>query len=300
MTDLEAMKARKSARTYFSSPIETRKVKTLQAMIDGFNQDESLQFVLIRDGAQQAFNNMEISYGMLTNVHAMIALTGTKNDNLVREKVGYYGEQLVLEAVKMGLGTCWIAATVDRRSPVFQVEPGKEIYCVLTMGYAASETQFKLDLLKKLIVSTKKSNWYTASEAPPVWFVSGIEGARLAPSSLSSQPVMFTYSPQQTTAYIEDEKSENWINLGIAKYHLQPWPAAPSPLATTASFTKTKPKKACPPRRTMPPGFAGFFWFFLLVCFCLIRFAWWIFPAFFILPILRIRSCLSFAAETSS
>lgn len=32
----------------------------------------------------------------------------------LKEKVGYYGEQLILKVTELGLGSCWVGGTFDR------------------------------------------------------------------------------------------------------------------------------------------------------------------------------------------
>ncbi len=57
-------------------------------------------------------------YGSFSGVENYIALVGKKSQDL-EEKVGYYGEKLVLKAQELGLSTCWVALThgrVRRRS----------------------------------------------------------------------------------------------------------------------------------------------------------------------------------------
>jgi hypothetical protein len=39
----------------------------------------------------------------------LIALKGKKSDEHLNEKLGYYGDYLLLEAVRQDLGTCWWA-----------------------------------------------------------------------------------------------------------------------------------------------------------------------------------------------
>lgn len=52
---------------------------------------------------------------MFSGVNSYFAMAGRRADLCLREKVGYWGEKLVLEATRLGLGTCWVGGTFDRR-----------------------------------------------------------------------------------------------------------------------------------------------------------------------------------------
>jgi len=48
-----------------------------------------------------------------------IGMIGNKDDPNSQEKLGYYGELIVLQATEMRLGTCWVGGTFDRESCPF-------------------------------------------------------------------------------------------------------------------------------------------------------------------------------------
>ncbi len=59
------------------------------------------------------FDGLKKSYGLFSGVRHYLALVGNKTDMLTVEKLGYYGELLVLHATALGLGTCWVGGTYD-------------------------------------------------------------------------------------------------------------------------------------------------------------------------------------------
>ena len=109
-----AIDKRQSRRKYIAKPLELDTVEILQGIIDTFHKTENVKMQLVLNNGD-AFNNFRKSYGLLAGVQNYIALIAKSNDVLAMEKLGYFGECLVLQATNMGLGTCWVAA-FDRSS----------------------------------------------------------------------------------------------------------------------------------------------------------------------------------------
>lgn len=63
-------------------------------------------------------------YGKFSGVTDYIAMIGPKGKDL-EEKVGYYGERLVLYAQQLGLNTCWVAMTYSKVKSAYTVNPGE-------------------------------------------------------------------------------------------------------------------------------------------------------------------------------
>ena len=94
MDIIEAMNARHSVRHYQKKAIEQDKVEQLYQEIDQINQQHHLHFQLILN-EPHAFESFFVHYGRFKNVQNYIALVGHQDD---QEKIGYYGESLVLKA----------------------------------------------------------------------------------------------------------------------------------------------------------------------------------------------------------
>ncbi|MEG2070058.1 MAG: nitroreductase family protein, partial [Bacteroidales bacterium] len=133
MNLLEAIDARKSRRTYFNIPIEKEKAAILQDLITTFNVESTLTMTFIED-AREAFNSIGKSYGMFKGVCSVMVMKGLKADFHLKEKVGYYGERLILEATCLKLGTCWVGATFDKNNILFAVPEEEELICVIPVG----------------------------------------------------------------------------------------------------------------------------------------------------------------------
>lgn len=218
MDYLEAIETRISRRTYLDTPIEQTKLQQLNDRIIKYNGEGDLAMVLIPDGSR-AFNGLRKSYGMFKNVRTLIVLKGRKEDPNLKEKLGQYGELLVLEATGMGLGTCWVAGTFDRSSPVLDVGEKEEMTCVITVGNIAAEQSLKEKLVRGMTHrKTKPAEAFYQSDIPaPQWFSEGIRSVQKAPSAVNLQPVKFEYKNGIVKAYVEDDRY--LTDLGIAKIH---------------------------------------------------------------------------------
>lgn len=53
-------------------------------------------------------------------------MAGQKADNL-DERIGYYGEQLVLLAQALGLNTCWAGLSYRKVNEAYKIEKGGEV-----------------------------------------------------------------------------------------------------------------------------------------------------------------------------
>ena len=113
MDILQAIELRHSVRSYREALIEEAKIETLRAAVADCNRASGLHIGLITQ-EPRAFGGRMAHYGKFTGVNNYFAMIGDKNDPLLDEKIGYYGERLVLHAQRLGLNTCWVALTYKK------------------------------------------------------------------------------------------------------------------------------------------------------------------------------------------
>ena len=135
MEQKQAIEQRISRRSFLQTPIEQQILRQLLEAIEEVNETSGLTVSYLEDGSD-AFAGFK-SYGMFDGVRAMLVLKGNRELAFLKEKVGYYGEQLILKATELGLGSCWVGGTFDRRSAVFEPSPEEEIVCVVPIGKVA-------------------------------------------------------------------------------------------------------------------------------------------------------------------
>lgn len=106
----EAMYKRHSRRSYLREKLRDEDAAFLKERIHMYNQKHGLHMKLVC-GHPEIFKGFRNSYGMFHNVENFIMMMGNSRDVYMQEKLGYFGERLILEAVARNLGTCWVGGT---------------------------------------------------------------------------------------------------------------------------------------------------------------------------------------------
>jgi hypothetical protein len=219
---MEAINVRSSRRTYLETPIAKDKEKKLTDMINLVNEQGNLCMKLIQN-EPTAFGKLSKSYGMFKGVKNYILLIGKTEPN-VKEKLGYYGEKLVLLATQLELGTCWVGGTFDRSIGATYIQAGETFCGVITIGHVETDKSWKEKLISKATHRKTKaiSEMMKAEGEVPEWFLEGMKAVQKAPSAVNAQPVIFTYQKGAVSAYVASEKyGHEKVDLGIAKLHFE-------------------------------------------------------------------------------
>jgi len=219
----DAVNVRCSRRTYIPDPVDYGCVNKLRSVIDGYNQKTGLNIQLAINHSKP-FNGLMKSYGLFKGVKNYIGLIENKNDVHSQEKLGYYGELIVLQATDMRLGTCWVGGTFDRKSCPFILSEYESIACVITFGNVPNRRDMKEKLIYAMTHRKGKTaeELYDADTSVPGWFKSGIEAVQKAPSAVNRQPVVFTLKKGVVTASVKDISISGMaLDLGIAKLHFE-------------------------------------------------------------------------------
>lgn len=132
MTLLEAIDARHSVRRYISRPLEREAVDCLRAKIDECNSKGNLHIQLVLN-ERKGFSGM-LAYGSFSGVENYIVMAGRRADDL-DERVGYYGEQIVLLAQQLGLGTCWAGLSYRKVKGAYALDSEEKVACMISLGY---------------------------------------------------------------------------------------------------------------------------------------------------------------------
>ena len=222
MTMWEAVQTRISCRSYEDRLIEPEILSKLTACIDALNAESGLRFQLFTAG-EKGQSIIKMSPAMFSGpVYTFAALSGGE-DPLSSEKVGYYGEKLVLYATQLGLGTCWVAGTYDRNSIKVDVPDGWKVWDVIPLGYATDRIPMKQKLIRATIRrSDRKPEQFLESDTAyadvPEWIRKGIEAVLKGPSAVNQQPVNIVYKDGKVCARIwKDGRGLQYNDLGIAK-----------------------------------------------------------------------------------
>ena len=217
MTIQEAIEARHSVRAYKDQPLTEDVARRLEEEIAVVNQKGNLHVQLIRN-EPKAFQGTMAKYGKFRNANNYLVMAGKRAEDL-DERVGYYGEHLVLLAQTLGLNTCWVGLSYSKVPGTYVLEEGEKIACYIAIGYG--ETQ---GVGHKIKTVEQVSN---ASDITPSWFKKGVEAALLAPTAVNQQKFTFEHVGVKNNCHqIRAKKGFSMIgytkmDLGIAKYHFE-------------------------------------------------------------------------------
>lgn len=217
MTIQEAIEARHSVRAYKDLPLSEEIVKLLEDELVKLNNEGQLHIQLICN-EPKAFQGTMAKYGKFRNANNYLVMAGKKAEDL-DERIGYYGEHLVLLAQTLGLNTCWVGLSYSKVPGTYVLEEGEKIACYIAIGYG--ETQ---GVGHKIKTVEQVSN---ASDITPSWFKKGVEAALLAPTAVNQQKFSFEHVGVKNNCHlIRAKKGFSMIgytkmDLGIAKYHFE-------------------------------------------------------------------------------
>lgn len=216
MDMLEAMIARRSVRTYTDRPIEGEVLESLNAEIDACNAEGGLHIQLVLD-EPEAFGTGVFKYGQFKGVRNYLCFVGP-NDDTLDEKVGYYGERVILYAQQLGLSSCWVALTFNKRRTRYELAPGEKLALVASIGYGTAPSKPR-----------KSKSIADVSSAPtdaPGWFEQGVAAALLAPTAINQQKFHFEYvapegNGKPRVRATTKRGTQTRVDLGIAKCHFE-------------------------------------------------------------------------------
>ena len=158
------------------------------------------------DAVKRVLTFMVGSYGLVQNAPLLLAGILPRESERARLDLGYVLEQVVLEATRLRLGTCWVTGTYDAESAEEAVEtdPGEVVAAVCALGYPAEEGLGRLhtQLIRRLagghrrkplseIVFWERWGQSWAPDAADPALVTVLNHARLAPSAHNAQPWRF-------------------------------------------------------------------------------------------------------------
>ena len=217
MTIQEAIEARHSVRAYKDQPLTEEVVNVLNEKIAELNKLGNLHIQLIQN-EPKAFQGKLAKYGKFSGACNYLVMAGKKADDL-NERIGYYGEQLVLLAQTLGLNTCWVGLSYSKVPGTYVLEDGEKIACYIALGYGENQgVGHKVKTVKQV------SN---ASDVTPSWFKKGVEAALLAPTAVNQQKFSFELvdrkngRPQVIAKKGFSMIGYTQLDLGIVKCHFE-------------------------------------------------------------------------------
>ena len=210
MNHIELIRERHSVRNYLDKPIETEKVERLKEKIEECNAAGNLHMQFCSD-AGKTFNKVLNRFMGLGSAPSVIACI-ERDDESLEERIGYFGEQVVLLAQELGLNTCW-AGTFNAKNVPAEIEEDERLVIVIAVGYGADQgRQHKSKKPEKVVVSDGER---------PSWFDFGVEMALLAPTALNQQKFEIALNEDGSVEFTDKGGMFSKVDLGIVKYHFE-------------------------------------------------------------------------------
>jgi nitroreductase len=235
MNLLEAIERRVSVRSYDERPVDTQHLERLTALSQTAGRltdvGPRVELVSGAERTQRIISHVIGSYGLvLTPPHLLIGVLPTESE-IARLDLGYVLEQVVLEATRLGLGTCWITGTYDAQSAGDAVGLAQRevAAAVITLGHPSERGWGRIHTgtIRRLAGGHKRKpleEIVFAGRWREPWSPGGtdatlasvLEHARLAPSAANRQPWRFIVRPDGLAlALVHPEP----IDAGIVMAH---------------------------------------------------------------------------------
>lgn len=209
MTELEALRERHSVRNYKDTKIDKDTLDRLSEFIEKCNAEGNLNIKLCPD-AKKTYNKLMNKAMGLGSAPSVIACIG-KDDATLDERVGYYGQKIVLFAQSLGLNTCW-TGTYNAKNVPAVVGAGERLAIVIALGYGINPGRER---------KSKSIDQVTSAENMPDWFKAGVEAALLAPTAINQQKFEIKLNDDNTVDFIDEGGILSKIDIGIVKYNFE-------------------------------------------------------------------------------
>ncbi len=196
----KTIRERTSVRSYEPRALSAKEkdlfhdfIKTLN---NPFSIDVSFRFLESSD----AWKGEKLgTYGVIKGARDFIGASVPDTD-LALEALGYSLEHLVLYAVALGYGTCWLGGTFDRSafSHAMDLKKGDLFPVIAPLGYPADKKRPMESVMRWAAKSDQRKEWnelfFMENFSSPLSksdagdFAFALEMTRLAPSAVNKQP----------------------------------------------------------------------------------------------------------------
>jgi nitroreductase len=227
----EAIFLRHSRRKYLRQPIEAATLERIEALAGRLNAEAAgCRIVPVPSHSGAIFSGIRGGYGIIKGAPSYLAFIARPQESGSYARLGYYGETMVLEATRLGLGSCWVSGTFDPRAAGRELDlgPAEELVAVTPLGYPREGTSMSEKLIKRAAGSHSRKPLEQLCTGEPVerwpdWARTAVEAGRLAPSAVNRQPWRFRYDGEELTVETADGGSEakKLLDCGIALCHLE-------------------------------------------------------------------------------
>lgn len=245
----DVIKKRKSIRTYENkklSEIDSNRIKeyiyTKENKIGPYGEEIRLELIFADEN--ESGKGLKIgTYGIIVNPQAYIAgCVYNTPQNMV--EFGYVMEKMILFLTDIGIGTCWLGGTFDRKTLKTEIimEDGQIIPSITPVGYPKDREGIKQRAMRFMVKADQRLPWKdlfyigdfsnTISQTMEGILLEPLEMLRLGPSASNKQPwrVLVSEDKREYAFYLK--RTPNYagnamgfdmqrIDMGIAMCHFQ-------------------------------------------------------------------------------
>ena len=210
MSEIDAIKERHSVRNYEAKKIEADKVEKIRAKIEELNKEGNLHLQFMVD-AGKTYNKLFNKVAGLGSAPSVIACVGI-DDETLEQRVGYYGEKLVLFIQELGLNTCW-AGTFNQKNIGAEVGNNKKLVISIAVGYGKDKGKPHKSKSPEQVIEAKGDR--------PYWFNKGVDMALLAPTAINQQKFTIRLNEDESVDFVDKGGIFSQVDLGIVRCHFE-------------------------------------------------------------------------------
>lgn len=252
------IKERKSVRTYNKKIIEQDVMDKIENFVSKIENpfNVPIEFKIL-DAAKEKLSSPVI-IGADTYIAAKY-----KNSENSEVALGYAFEKAILYTTSLGLGTVWLAATMDRKAFEKAIELKKDevMPSVTPIGYAADKSSIRENLMRTGMKSDTRlpfeKIFYKGDFSQPlheeeagIWLIP-LQMVRLSPSATNKQPWRVVidgnkvhFYEKKTRGYANESTGDiQKMDLGIAICHFE---IAVQELGLKGKFVQHNPEISLP------------------------------------------------------
>lgn len=228
MDIIQAIKERRSVRSYLPTPLSAEQRRELTEFADTVPNPIGGKFTIRLKQFDLQGDFKPSTYGIIQGAQDYF-LMAIADDETSKLAAGFCFEQIVLRACELGLGTCWIGGTF-KGTTFSGGEPWPEaetLKIVCPVGLPS-----KPRLIERLSRFTMRSDhrkpwdslFFEGDFSHPLPrttpFRESLEMLRLAPSSTNSQPWRILVEGSDVHLYCQSKNALSPLDCGIALAHL--------------------------------------------------------------------------------
>ncbi|MHA1201096.1 MAG: nitroreductase family protein [Candidatus Heimdallarchaeaceae archaeon] len=240
---VEIITKRKSVRTYDATKdVEKSKIQIIEEAMVG-ERTEGFRFAIVTFNELKSRKERLGTYGFIKG--ANLFMVGIISEDYSDRKnlsisFGRTFERIILKATDLGLGTCWMVSTFNRKQLSQKIGLGdhENIAIVSPLGYSALKKRPVERIMRQIPKSDQRKTWgelffhndfkTPLSREDTGKYSTALEMLRLSPSAANTQPWRIIKRDNSFDLYVsKDERGRrhvidcNFNDAGIAMCHFE-------------------------------------------------------------------------------